>query len=141
MTSCALVGSSSATAMTPPLPERLDRLADREAATTICKRGRSLPSRRVVVSGRLRTLGVASCPHSARNDVLWSAPRQPVELEQADIVAALAPLRQISENLADDTRKLEAVPRAGRCERHLRIGWVQVDHKVPIGRVRKHTRF
>src|SRR5215210_5305026 len=64
---------------------------------------------------------------------------QPVEAEEADIVAGKTLLGQVGHDLAYDAGELEAVPRAGRGDRDLRVVGVQVYDEVVVGGVGEHA--
>src|SRR5262249_55228007 len=62
-----------------------------------------------------------------------------IEPEQLDVVARLAALGQIGHDLANHAGKLEAMARARRGKRHLRIARVQIDDEVVIRRICEYT--
>src|SRR5262249_6278191 len=66
--------------------------------------------------------------------------REAPQSKHVDRVPGLAIAGQIREDLADDRRKLEAVPRARAGDHDVRMAGVPIDDEVSIRRVRVHAR-
>ena len=67
--------------------------------------------------------------------------REPVQPEQADVVAGLAVDRQVGGDLSHHAAELVAVAAAGRDDGHLRRVRQAVDDEVLVGRVREDARL